>query len=156
MRFALLLCLAGAPLAGCTIEEVDPGPAGAVAEPLPADEAPDADAEALELGARGGAVVATESPDEGAPLADATVYRLRRIVLGDDACTLDLQPDGGEAAMRLADVGVCSQAEVEELVGRRVRVELGSGTVRAETCGEESECEDRETVELVTRLYAAE
>ena len=156
MRYALV-CLAVA-LAGCTLEEVEPAPDGsgvATEDTARTDGRTDAEAGALDAGARGADVVATESPDEGEPLADAATYRLRRLVLGDAACYVDLQAQGAETETRLADFGVCSQAEVEELVGRQVRIEVGTGAVMAASCEGDPECPDTETVELITRLYAA-
>ena len=160
MRFALCLGLAASvAVGGCTLEEVQPAPDGSSAQALP-DDAPradgrtDAEAEALDAGARGSDVVTAESPDEAAPLADGATYRLRRLVMGDAACYVDLQADGGETETRLADFGVCSQAEVEDLVGQPVRLELGTGRVMAASCQGDPECTEMETVELITRLYA--
>lgn len=163
MRFALLLCLAVVGLGGCTLEEVKPAPDGSAAEAASdtadaprTDGRTDAEAEALDAGTRGSDVVTTDSPDEAAPLADRTTYSLRRLVMGDAACYVDLQADGAETETRLADFGVCSQAEVENLIGKPVLIELGTGRIMAASCEGDPECEEMETVELITRLYAAE
>lgn len=160
MRSVCLLCLVL--LAGCRIETArDEAPAPDLdAEARPAEDRADgltdADAEALEAGARGTDVVTAESPDDAAPTTAAPSYTLRRIVLGDRACYIDLQAVDTEIEKRLADFGVCSQTEVEDLIGKRVQIEVGQARVMAASCEGDPECEDVESVELVTRLFAAE
>ena len=148
MRSALL-CLVL--LAGCRLEErpaEPPAPA-----PDPAAEAAD---RALEPATRGTDVVTSESPDAVQAPPDAPVYTLSRLVTGDRACYVDLQPADAEVETRLADFGVCAQAEVEDLVGQPVQVEVGEADVMAASCGGDPECADFEAVELITRLFAVE
>lgn len=151
MRYAVLLCLL---ITGCEVERGDAdAPADGASEAAASEAAvPDA----LEPATRGTDVVTTESPDGVEAPTNAPVYTLRRLVTGDRACYVDLQPADAEIETRLADFGVCAQAEVEDLVGQPVQVEVGEADVMAASCEGDPECTDFETVELVTRLFAAE
>ena len=152
MRLAILLCLFV--VTGCEVERGATDGASTDAET--AEVPMDPETEALEPATRGTDVVTSESPDAVEAPPSAPVYTLRRLVTGDRACYVDLQPVDAEIETRLADFGVCAQAEVEDLVGQPVQIEVGEADVMAESCEGDPECTDFETVELITRLFAAE
>lgn len=81
-----------------------------------------------------------------------TVGTIRQLTAGDRACYVDLVDDAGQSSTQYANFEICEQ----DLVDRRVSLTYEVGNILAASCQGDVDCEQSNTVTLISQANAIE
>lgn len=81
---------------------------------------------------------------------EPTMGTIQSLTAGDRACYVELIDDQGQLSTQFASFEICEQ----DLVGQRVQFTYTSGNIQAASCQGNPECNETETVMLITQVDA--
>ncbi|HEY9628700.1 MAG TPA: hypothetical protein V6C84_15480 [Coleofasciculaceae cyanobacterium] len=85
--------------------------------------------------------------DSIATASQPPIATIQSLTAGDRACYVELTDDSGQTSTELARFEICEQ----QLVGKRVSLTYESDKIQAEACQGNPDCEQSETVTLISR-----
>jgi hypothetical protein len=93
---------------------------------------------------------ATDGTVSPSPLtSDPEILVVRGLTTGDRACYMKLENAQGQSSEELAEFDICTQSQ---LVDKRVRLTRTPTPISAMSCQGDPECQERETVNLITAV----
>ena len=81
---------------------------------------------------------------------EPTMGTIQSLTAGDRACYVELIDDQGQLSTQFASFEICEQ----DLVGQQVQLTYTSGNIQAASCQGNPECNETETVMLITQVDA--
>jgi hypothetical protein len=93
---------------------------------------------------------ATDGTVSPSPLtSDPEILVVRELTMGDRACYMKLENAQGQSSEELAEFDICTQSQ---LVDKRVRLTRTPTPISAMSCQGDPECQEKETVNLITAV----